>query len=99
MAASLSPYLKDLEPPADLGRLARRGGVAAVASNYGNGVLQILGVIVLARLLTPEDFGLVAIVMVLTRFAPLLIDFGAADVTTQRSKISQSQVSTLFWLT
>src|SRR5271154_6067347 len=63
------------------------------------GVLQIVGVIILARLLTPEDFGLVAIVMALTRFAPLLIDFGTADATTQRSRITQGQSSTLFWLT
>src|SRR5271154_6549073 len=96
---SVSFYFEDLERPADLGRLARRGGVASVASVYGTGVLQIFGVIVLARLLTPEDFGLAAIVMVLTRFAPLLIDFGTADAVTQRNKITEGQVSALFWLT
>jgi PST family polysaccharide transporter len=73
--------------------------LASVAGVYVNGVLQIVGVVVLARLLTPEDFGLVAIVMVLTRFVPLLIDFGTADATTQRTKITQGQASTLFWLT
>jgi O-antigen/teichoic acid export membrane protein len=92
-------YFEDLEASADLGRLAKRGGVASVAGVYVNGVLQIVGVVVLARLLTPEDFGLVAIVMALTRFAPLLIDFGTADATTQRTKITQGQSSTLFWLT
>ena len=94
----MGSYFEDLETSADLGRLAKRGGVASVAGLYGNGVLQILGVVVLARLLTPEDFGLVAIVMVLTRFAPLLIDFGTADATIQRSKITHGQVSALFWL-
>jgi hypothetical protein len=48
--------------------------------------------------LAPEDFGLFAIVMVLTSYAPLLIDFGLGDATTQRSKITRSQVSSLFWL-
>jgi PST family polysaccharide transporter len=98
MAASVDFYFEDLQAPADLSRLAMRGGVASVAAVYSNGVLQIVGAIVLARLLTPEDFGLVAIIMVLTRFAPLLIDFGMTDATTQRSKITQSQVSTLFWV-
>jgi PST family polysaccharide transporter len=65
---------------------------------YANGALQILGAIVLARLLAPEDFGLVAIVTVVTSFAPLLIDFGLGDATTQRKDITQSQVSSLFWL-
>jgi PST family polysaccharide transporter len=98
MTAGVDSYFEDLKVSADLGRLAKRGGVASVAGVYGNGVLQIVGAVVLARLLTPEDFGLVALVMVLTRFAPLLIDFGMADATTQRNKITQSQISTLFWL-
>jgi O-antigen/teichoic acid export membrane protein len=98
MAANVGSYFEDLQASADLGRLAKRGGMASVAGVYGNGILQIVGAIVLARLLTPEDFGLVALVMVLMRFAPLLIDFGMADATTQRSKITPSQISTLFWL-
>lgn len=99
MKTSVVSYFEDLEKSADhLGRSARRGGVASVVSVYGNGVLQIVGAIVLARLLTPEDFGLVAIIMVLMRFAPLLIDFGLGDAVTQRSQITQEQVSTLFWL-
>jgi O-antigen/teichoic acid export membrane protein len=99
MTATVGSYFADLEASADLGRLAKRGGVASVAGVYVNGILQIVGVIILGRLLTPEDFGLVAIVMVLMRFAPLLIDFGTADATTQRTKITQGQSSTLFWLT
>ena len=94
----MNSYFKDLTASADLGRLAKRGGAASVAGVYGNGIIQILGVIILARLLTPEDFGLAAIVMVLTRFAPLLIDFGTADATIQRTKITEARSSTLFWL-
>ena len=82
----------------DLGRRALRGGIVSVAIQYGNGVLQIVAAIILARLLAPEDFGLVAIVTVLTSFAPLLIDFGLGDATAQRSKITPAQVSGLFWV-
>jgi PST family polysaccharide transporter len=91
-------YFEDHQESGDLGRRALRGGMVSVAMQYGNGVLQILAAIVLARLLTPGDFGLVAIVTVLTSFAPLLIDFGLGDATTQRRKITPSQVSSLFWL-
>jgi O-antigen/teichoic acid export membrane protein len=98
MTASMGSYFEDLDASPDLGRLAKRGGVASVAGVYGNGVLQIVGAIILARLLTPEDFGLAAIVMVLTQFAPLLIDFGTGDATIQRRKITHGQVSALFWL-
>ena len=98
MTVSVGSYFEELEASADLGRLAKRGGVASVAGTYGNGVLQIVGVVVLARLLTPEDFGLAVIVMVLMQFAPLLIDFGTADATIQRRTITHGQVSALFWL-
>src|SRR5215475_14458398 len=91
-------YFEDHQVSGDLGRRAVHGGIVSVAMQYGNGILQIVSAIVLARLLTPGDFGLVAIVTVLTSFAPLLIDFGLGDATTQRSKITPTQVSSLFWL-
>src|SRR5271167_2176018 len=98
MAEGVAVYFEDHQESRDLGRLALRGGIASVAMQYGNGVLQLVGAVVLARLLAPEDFGLVAIVAVLTSFAPLLVDFGLGDATTQRGKITRSQVSSLFWL-
>src|SRR5262244_2609228 len=98
MADGTQAYFEDHKESSELGRLALRGGVVSVAMQYGNGVLQIVAAIVLARLLAPEDFGLVAIVTVLTSFAPLLIDFGLGDATAQRAKITQSHVSSLFWL-
>src|SRR5262249_19662707 len=98
MADGVGNYFEDHKESRELGRLALRGGVVAVAMQYGNGVLQIAAAIVLARILTPEDFGLVAIVMVLTSFAPGLIDFGLGDAVAQRSRISQAQLSSLFWL-
>jgi O-antigen/teichoic acid export membrane protein len=96
--AAVTPYFEDLEASADLGRLAKRGGIASVVGVYGNGIVQVVGVVILARLLTPEDFGLAALVIVFSRFAPLLIDCGMTDATTQRNKISQGQISALFWL-
>src|SRR5712671_635000 len=98
MADGVEAYFDDHKESKDLGRLALRGGIVSVAMQYGNGAFQMVAAIVLARLLAPNDFGLVAIVTVLTSFAPLLIDFGLGDATTQKSKITRSQVSSLFWL-
>jgi PST family polysaccharide transporter len=98
MAESARFYFEDHRESADLGRRALRGGIVSVVVQYGNAALQIVAAIVLARLLTPEDFGLVAIVTVLTSFAPLLIDFGLLDATAQRSRITPAQVSGLFWV-
>jgi hypothetical protein len=57
MAEGVGVYFEDHRESRDLGRLALRGGVVSVAMQYGNGVLQIVAAIVLARLLAPEDFG------------------------------------------
>ncbi|MCD6356668.1 MAG: lipopolysaccharide biosynthesis protein, partial [Anaerolineaceae bacterium] len=60
--------------------------------------IQMIGTIVLARLLIPDDFGLVAMVTV---FSAILIEFGIlrlTDATIQREKINHKQISTLFWI-
>ena len=98
MADGVEVYFEKHKESNDLGRLALRGGIVSVALQFGNGALQITAAIILARLLTPEDFGLVAIVTVLTIYAPILIDFGLGEATAQRSIISRNQVSSLFWL-
>jgi len=97
-AEAAEGYFDDHKESKDLGRLALRGGMVSVAMQYGNGALQIAAAIVLARLLAPEDFGLVAIVTVLTSFAPAIIDFGLGDATAQRIRITPGQISSLFWL-
>jgi O-antigen/teichoic acid export membrane protein len=98
MAEGLGLYFEDHRESLDLGRRALRGGIVSVAIQFGNAALQIAAAILLARLLAPADFGLVAIVTVLTSFAPLLIDFGLLDATAQRSRITPGQVSGLFFV-
>jgi O-antigen/teichoic acid export membrane protein len=53
---------------------------------------------VLARLLTPADFGLVALVMMLTGFLRTFKNAGLSSATIQRESITHAQVSNLFWL-
>lgn len=53
---------------------------------------------VLARLLTPSDYGLVAMVTVLTGLLGIFRDGGLTAVTVQREMITHEQVSTLFWI-
>jgi PST family polysaccharide transporter len=60
--------------------------------------VQLASTILLARLLSPQDFGLVAMVLALVGFAPLLIDFGTTDASVQKAHIAQDEISTVFWL-
>lgn len=97
MVERTEAYFDDHKVVEDLGRRALRGGIVSLVMQYGNGALQLVGAIILARLLTPEDFGLVAIFIVVTSFAPMLIDFGLGEATAQRSRITPGQISSLFW--
>src|SRR5687767_2365409 len=94
----MSSLFSENENSAELGKQVFKGGMVSTASRGLQAFLQIVSTIVLARLLAPEDFGLMAIIFALTSFAPMLIDCGLADVTVQRKTISNAQVSTLFWI-
>jgi PST family polysaccharide transporter len=98
MTKATAFYFQAHTVPPDIGRVALRGGIISVVSGYGSGALQIIGAVVLARLLMPDDFGLVSIIAALTSFAPMLIDFGMADATIQKRQITEGQVSSLFWI-
>jgi O-antigen/teichoic acid export membrane protein len=59
---------------------------------------QLLAVIVLARLLPPADFGLVAMATVVTGFANLFRDMGSAAAIIQRRDPNPQLLDSLFWL-
>lgn len=54
--------------------------------------------IVFARLLTPEDYGIIGMAMVLYSFAAMFNDIGLANATIQKPKITPEQLNSLFWL-
>jgi O-antigen/teichoic acid export membrane protein len=83
--------------PAPLGIRAARGAAAlAVASTIGQAIA--LGTsLVLARLLTPGDFGLVALANLLLAFVGPLHDSGLATAFVARSTRAKEYAATLAW--
>jgi O-antigen/teichoic acid export membrane protein len=53
---------------------------------------------ILARMLTPDDFGLIAMGTVVIGFTSVFKDMGLSMATVQRPDVRHSQISTLFWL-
>jgi PST family polysaccharide transporter len=82
-----------------LRRVAVRGaGVTALCQGLGFAI-QMIATVILARLLTPADFGLVAMV---TTFSLLLMNAGFNGITeavVQRDEIDQRLATNLFWIT
>src|SRR5262245_18734517 len=83
---------------ADLKRKSVVGGVAAVSAQGAKFVVQTATTMVLARLLSPEDFGLQGMVVALTGFLGLFRDAGLGSATIQKDEITHTQTSTLFWI-
>lgn len=82
----------------DLKGRAVRGGAVTLTAQAAKFILQLVSTIILARLLTPADFGLVAMVTALTGFVAMFKDAGLSMATVQRDHITHAQVSTLFWV-
>ena len=61
-------------------------------------VLQFLQVVILARLLTPEDFGLIALVVSIITFAQIFTDMGVSNAIIHRQYISHDELSSIYWL-
>ncbi len=78
-------------------RAIRAGGFTYLAG-LANYVLQIGATVLLARLLTPEDFGLISMVTSLTGILLMLRDIGLSDAVIQAQSLDQRQMSTLFWI-
>jgi PST family polysaccharide transporter len=83
---------------ATLADRAARGTGIVLATQFGRAVLQFASVVVLARLLTPEEFGLVAMVTAIIGIADLLRDFGLSSAAIQSKTLSTDERTNLFWV-
>lgn len=92
-------YFDDAAPGADLHRRSLRGGAITMIAQGGNVVLQVVSTVILARVLLPEDFGLVAMVSAVTGCLSICMDLGTRDAVAQRGKVNEAEVSALFWVT
>ena len=75
-----------------------RGGFAKVLSQGLSFIVRIGSLVVLARLLEPAEFGVVAMVGSVTGVFNLLRDAGLSMATVQRATVTEAQLSTLFWV-
>lgn len=82
-----------------LAETAARGGGSTILTQGGRFAISFTSSIVLARLLAPHDFGLMAMVAAFINLAQLLRDSGIQLASVRRDDLSHGQRSNLFWLT
>ena len=67
-------------------------------ATVGRVILQTLQLIILARLISPQDFGMMALILSVTAFIQLFGDLGVSSTIIYSREISKEVLSTLYWL-
>jgi len=80
-----------------LGGRAARGAVITLAGQGSRVVIQLVALAVLARILTPKDYGLFALIIVVVGIGEIFRDFGLSTAAIQASELSDPQRDNLFW--
>ncbi len=82
----------------DLKKKSIKGGVSTISAQAVMFILNMGSTVVLARLLMPADYGLVALVTAVTGFVLLFKDMGLAQAILQNKDLNHDSANKVFWL-
>jgi lipopolysaccharide exporter len=74
------------------------GAKWTTASSVAVAAIQFVQLVVVARVLSPGDFGLMAMVMAVLGFAQIFTDVGVGSAVIHRQTNSHQELSSLYWL-
>ena len=86
------------KPSPSLGRSASRGAAVTIGGQAIRIAVQLGSIVVLARLLAPADYGLLAMVTAIIGIGEIFRDFGLSSAAIQAKEITPGQKSNLFWM-
>lgn len=98
VSASQAEHLRTDHLLHNIGQRAVSGGFATVAAQMAKFVLTFAAAAILARLLSPKEFGLVGMALGVAGLVGIFNELGLSTATVQRQYITQQQVSNLFWI-
>lgn len=91
-------FASGLASPSELKAKALSGGVIKLAGHGAATIIRVLYLIIMARCLSPRDFGLVAMATVITGLFDLFTSAGLSWAAIQKNDITERQISQLFWI-
>lgn len=86
------------QPAPNLKRQISSGLLWTGLGRVAQQVAQFGLTVILARLLSPEDFGILAMAAVFTGFATTLSDAGFSTALIQKQNIREDHINTVFWV-
>ncbi|MAQ44259.1 MAG: hypothetical protein CL812_00105 [Confluentimicrobium sp.] len=81
-----------------IGGRARRGAAWSSMQIVVRNVLSVAATAIVARILSPEDYGLIGMTATLTALLQVFSEMGLSWATVQRKGLTHTQVSGLFWV-
>lgn len=97
-AADAQKHFRTDHLKVNLGADTVRGGLTTVVWHIIKFVVALFATAVMARLLSPNDYGLIGMVAVITLYISMFKDMGLSLATVQKAEITDDQISTLFWV-
>ncbi|MFZ0455699.1 MAG: MOP flippase family protein [Ignavibacteriaceae bacterium] len=67
-------------------------------SQFGRQLVQYVTTIILANILSPNDFGLLAMALVVTGFIEIFKDLGTSSALIHLNEVNQELISSIFWV-
>jgi polysaccharide transporter, PST family len=74
------------------------GGSVVLASQATKFAIAMITVAIMARILTPSDYGLFALLLIIVNFFAVLNNFGLSSATVQRTSLTSHEASAMFWV-
>lgn len=84
--------------PLDISIQGRQGLLFMIASRLSGMLIALLSNAIMGRLLTPEDYGLVAMATTMVVLLNLLKDFGLTTAVIQTKLLTTDQLDAVFWI-
>lgn len=83
----------------DIGTSLKKGFAINFVAKYSNIFIQIIITSILARLLTPKEYGIISVVLIFTTFFNMLGDMGIGPAIIQYKDLDDKDISSLFIFT
>ncbi|MDB6223318.1 lipopolysaccharide biosynthesis protein [Lactobacillus amylovorus] len=77
----------------------KKATIINAAGKYSKIILQIIVEVILARLLTPHDYGIVAVVTVFITFFTILSDIGLSTAIVQIKSLTKDDINNIYTFT
>jgi O-antigen/teichoic acid export membrane protein len=97
-AGTLTPPPAETEAEPGLGGVAARGAGITLAGQGARILLQLASVVVLARLLSPRDYGLMAVGLIVVGMGEVVRDLGLSTAAIRAPELTARQRDGLFWV-